>query len=98
MAELNRMSPAALKAAMQGGTALWGQVGSATEHVRYAEPIVPKSRRKCWCGCGGKKTHKGMANGICLTTACELGIRRWLKTGSVRAIVRAAAEIGGNHG
>lgn len=84
MVDMSNLSPAALKAAMQGGTAAWGQAGSANEHVRYAEPIVPKSRKKCWCGCGGKRTHKGMANGVCLTTACHLGILRWVKTGSVK--------------
>lgn len=84
MPDLNTLSPAALKASMEGGTAGWGQVGSKDEHVRYAEPIVPKSRKKCWCGCEGKKTHKGMANGVCLTTACHMGILRWVKTGSVK--------------
>lgn len=80
MAELNKLSRAALAAAMRGGTSGWGTVGSSTDHVRYAEPI--KSRKKCLCGCGGKKTHAGMANGVCLTSGCELTIRRWVKTGS----------------
>ena len=85
MVDMNKLSPAALKAAMQGGTDAWGQIGSATENVRYAEPIVPKSRKKYWCGCDERRTHWGMANGVCLTTACHLGILRWVKTGSVRA-------------
>ena len=46
MVDMQKLSPAALKAAMQGGTDAWGQIGSATENVRYAEPIVPKSRKK----------------------------------------------------
>jgi hypothetical protein len=82
--DLNKLSRQALSAAMRGGTALWGQHGSSTEHIRYAEPIVPKSRKKCHCGCEGKKTHAGMANGLCLTTACQLGIQRWIKTGSTK--------------
>ncbi len=82
--DLNKLSPPALKAAMQGGTAAWGVIGSSTEHVRYAEKIIPKSRKQCWCGCGGKRTHAGMANGMCLTTACHMGILRWVKTGSVK--------------
>lgn len=85
MSDLNKLSRTALSAAMRGGTAGWGQHGSSQEHIRYAELIVPNSRKKCWCGCSGKRTHAGMANGVCLTTACELGIRRWIKTGSVRA-------------
>lgn len=84
MVDLNKLAPAALKAAMTGGTSGWGEVGSAADHVRYAELIVPKSRKKCWCGCDGKRTHRGMANGVCLTTACQLGIARWVKTGSVK--------------
>lgn len=84
MPDLNNLSSSALKAAMEGGTQGWGCVGSSSEHVRYVEPIVPKSRKKCWCGCEGKRTHKGMANGVCLTTACHMGILRWVKTGSVK--------------
>lgn len=81
MIELNKLSPPALKAAMQGGTAAWGQMGSASTHVRYVELITPKSRKKCHCGCGGKKTHKGMANGVCLTSSCHLSALRWAKGG-----------------
>jgi hypothetical protein len=85
-AELNKLSKSALSAAMRGGTAAWGVMGSSIEHVRYAEPI--KSRKKCLCGCEGKRTHAGMANGVCLTSGCELTIRRWVKTGSRRAIAK----------
>lgn len=76
---INDMSPEALSAAMRGGTDAWGQWGSASDHVRYMEHTENK-RRKCWCGCGGRATHRGMANGICLVTGCELRIRRWVKT------------------
>lgn len=89
MTDLNKLSPTALKAAMQGGTEAWGQMGSSTDNVRYAEIITPKSRKKCWCGCEGKRTHKGMANGVCLTTACHMGILRWVKTGGVRVAERS---------
>lgn len=89
MTDLNQLSPAALKAAMQGGTEGWGQMGSVTVNVRYAEIITPKSRKKCWCGCEGKRTHKGMSNGVCLTSACHMGILRWVKTGHVRAVDRS---------
>lgn len=92
MSDLNKLSRSALSAAMRGGTAGWGEHGSSREHIRYAELIVPKSRKKCWCGCGGKRTHAGMANGVCLTTACELGVRRWVKTGHVRAVLSLASS------
>jgi hypothetical protein len=77
---LTKLSPAALKAAMQGGTEAWGQWGSVLEHIRYAEPITGRrGRRKCSCGCGKRATHKGFANGICLMSGCELAVRRWVR-------------------
>ena len=79
--KFNRMSPPALKTAMVGGTAAWGEWGSSADHVRYAEPVDKASRRRCHCGCKKRATHRGMANGICLTLGCELSIARWVKTG-----------------
>jgi hypothetical protein len=84
MVDLSKLSPKARSAAMRGGTEGWGVFASVND-VRYSEPVNPRSRRRCYCGCKQRATHKGMANGICLTTACELGIQRWVKTGSVRA-------------
>jgi len=83
LAELSRR---ALSAAMRGGTNGWGIHGSTREHIRYSEPLEKRRGRpkKCWCGCGNARTHRGMANGVALTSACELGIARWVKTGSVR--------------
>jgi hypothetical protein len=75
-APLNDLSPDALKAAIRGGTDAWGQHGSI-EHIRYAEPL--KSRRKCHCGCCGRQTHIGKANGVGLSWGCELSVRRWVK-------------------
>jgi hypothetical protein len=86
MVDLNKLSRPALAAAMRGGTDGWGWVGSSTEHVRYSEPLPPRPgrRRGCHCGCGNRVTHMGVANGVTLTTACALGIARWVKTGRVR--------------
>lgn len=84
MADLNKLSKQALAAAMRGGTDAWGQIGSSTENVRYSEPVPPRSRRRCHCGCKSRATHMGMANGVALVTACEIGIRRWIRTGLVR--------------
>lgn len=88
MTDLNKLSRSALSAAMRGGTDEWGTVGSSQDHVRYSEPLErrPGRRRTCHCGCGRPRTHRGMANGVALTGACELGIARWVKTGSVRAV------------
>lgn len=88
MTELNDLTKSALSAAMRGGTAGWGKIASAYDHVRYSEkkPKRPGRRRTCYCGCNGPATHCGMANGMALTSACELGIARWVRTGSVRAV------------
>lgn len=86
MTDLNSLNKNALAAAMRGGTAGWGQVGSSTEHVRYKMTLPKiKARRACYCGCGLKATHLGMANGIGLTRGCELSIQRWVTTGFTRA-------------
>ena len=79
---LNNLTPSALRAAMRGGVAGWGVFGSASEHVRFIEPISKsKARRRCSCGCGGRATHLGVANGCALVSGCELSIHRWVKTG-----------------
>ena len=84
--KLNELSRNALSAAMRGGTAGWGKVGSSQDHIRYSEPLPKRRgrRRQCYCGCGQRVTHAGMANGMCLTSACELGIARWVRTGQVK--------------
>lgn len=81
MVDLNKLSPAALSAAMRGGTVDWGRYASAVRHVRYTQPASPKSRRRCRCGCKRRATHLGMANGIALTSGCELSMTRWVQTG-----------------
>lgn len=83
MVDLNKLSKPALAAAMKGGTAEWGQMASAVDHVRYAEPQTARGPhyRKCHCGCGKKAKWRGMANGICLTEGCELSVRRWARDG-----------------
>lgn len=79
MVDLNKMTKAERSAAMRGGTAGWGQIGSSTEHVRYALPVHSTSRRRCSCGCKRRATYKGMVNGVCLRSGCDLSIRRWIK-------------------
>ena len=84
MTDLNKLSPTALSAALRGGTQDWGQYGSSIDHVRYAEPVDSKSRRRCHCGCKRRATHVGMANGLALTEGCELAVARWVRTGSAK--------------
>lgn len=81
MPNLNDLPPAALAAAMQGGTKAWGTIGSVDRHVRYAVQASPRKRRKCYCGCGQRASHRGMANGVCLMAGCELRVRRWVRDG-----------------
>lgn len=54
----------------------WGQVGS-DDMQRYAKE-APDRRKKCRCGCGGRLTHYGMANGVALMGGCVLSVRRWV--------------------
>lgn len=79
MPNLNNLSPAALAAAMRGGTAGWGSHGSSVDHVRYMEPL--ESRRLCRCGCRKRETYIGKANGVGLASGCELSVMRWVRTG-----------------
>lgn len=54
----------------------WGRWGSATAHQRYVV-LIParwRNRRRCHCGCGGKCSHAGMANGVTLASGCELSM------------------------
>lgn len=83
MVDLNELSPRALAAAMRSGTHQWGTSGGISGHALYFE-LRPKKRGrqpKCHCGCNGPKTHTGKANGVALTSGCELYIRRWVKKG-----------------
>jgi hypothetical protein len=89
MSDLGKLSPAALKAAMRGGTWEWGQRASSEEHVRYMEPVPLRSRRRCHCGCKRRATHLGKANGIALITGCELRVARWVRDGSASLRARA---------
>jgi hypothetical protein len=78
---LNDLSPDALKAAMLGGQNGWGEHGSIIDHICYVEPR-PSNRgqyRKCHCGCSGKATFSGKANGIAMASGCELSMRRWAR-------------------
>ena len=77
MVDLSKLSPAALKAAMTGGTKGWGQSASI-RGFRYMEAAPRSWRRRCRC-CGGRVTHVGRVNGISLFSGCEFRVRRWVK-------------------
>jgi hypothetical protein len=90
MVDLNKLPPAALDAAMRGGTESWGQRGSVTDHVLYMEQADPKAKRwrMCRCGCRKRARYLAMANGVALASGCELKIRRWIKKYSSTALER----------
>ena len=92
--DLNSLKPKALAAAMKGGTAGWGQVASAADHVRYSQPVRPTSRRRCSCGCDTRATLLGMANGMALASGCALAIARWVKTGHTRSHSQRMRDAG----
>lgn len=69
----------------------FGKYGSATEHIRYSENKKPRRglKHRCSCGCNGKATKKGMANGVCLMDGCEMHVRRWVRDGIAARSVKA---------
>lgn len=74
----------------------YGRHGTIDGH-RYMQPVEPRSRRRCHCGCGMRASHRGMNNGVALSMGCELYIRRWVKQGIEiyrRAVTIAAMEKG----
>lgn len=81
MSDLNKLSPAALAAAMRGGTETWGQWGLIAHHIGYAEPQTARGHHyhKCRCGCQGKAKWRAMFNGLCMYEGCELSVRRFVK-------------------
>lgn len=81
---LDKLSPAALSAAMRGGTAEWGHRASIREHVGYVERQDARGPNyiKCRCGCGGKAKYRAMFNGICMSEGCELSMHRFVKSQS----------------
>jgi hypothetical protein len=77
--DLNKLSASALRAAMTTGTDGWGQWGSVVSHTLYVQPIKGRRRRMCRCGCRKRSTHGAFANGVILTSGCELTARRFVK-------------------
>ncbi len=50
---------------------------NANYHVRTVTRVSSWSRRRCDCGCRQRATHIGLANGVAMTTGCEMYVRRW---------------------
>jgi hypothetical protein len=56
----------------------WGEEGNAAAGPRHVAE-APDRRRRCSCGCKGRTTHVGYANGCAMTSGCELYVRRWVR-------------------
>lgn len=62
-----------------------GVVADATNGERSMK-LLPgrwRNRRKCYCGCGGKSSHGGYANGVAMTSGCEWAMRYWVTHGQL---------------
>ncbi len=62
----------------------WGTWGSATAHQRYAVKVKQVVRR-CRLStthqkCANLETHRGMANGLALTSGCEFHVYQWVRS------------------
>lgn len=87
-----RSAPERVKAIASGQQG-WGVIGDSLTHQRYVK-LLPgryRNRRKCWCGCGGKISHGGYANGLAMTSGCEWAMRRWVKDPLWHAKAKLAA-------
>ncbi len=63
----------------RNGTDSFGQWGSVDHHTLYTEPVEPRSRRRCCCGCKRRATHRGMANGLAMMAGCEWSVAKWIR-------------------
>lgn len=54
--------------------------GSVWGH-RTVVPVPDFDRRRHRCGCGNKRTHVGLGDGVALMDGCEMCVRRWVRDG-----------------
>lgn len=74
-----------------------GTISGSVDGMRSMAPVGPKSRRRCHCGCKGRATHRGLGDGLCLTTGCELFIRRWVRDGMSAVIAAYRGRTSADH-
>lgn len=75
-----------------------GVVGDAINGERSMK-LLPgrwRNRRKCHCGCGGKRSHGGYAGGIAMISGCEWAMRYWVNHGQLPTRSRVAVPGEGN--
>lgn len=62
-----------------------GAIGDAINGERTMN-LLPgrwRNRRRCLCGCGGKRSHGGYAGGIAMVSGCEWAMRYWVSHGQL---------------
>ncbi|MCX4097780.1 hypothetical protein [Nocardia sp. alder85J] len=68
----------------------WRASAIRDHRYRYELPGWYRNRRRCHCGCGGKISHGGAANGLALTGGREMSMQRRVLTGKVRSPAETA--------
>ena len=51
----------------------------AAQYQRTMTAAMPWSLLRCQCGCSGRASHLGLADGACMMSGCELTVRRWVR-------------------
>ena len=70
-----------LKAGLAGKIGSDGTRFGSVDGSRSMVNCLPRSRRRCGCGCKGKAAHVGLGDGMALMMGCELRVRRWVRDG-----------------
>ncbi|MEV6432612.1 hypothetical protein [Nocardia sp. NPDC051463] len=69
--------------ATAAGQTAYGRIGSVDDHIVDVLPINAHvrwwHRRRCFCGCGQWSTHSLVANGLAMSSGCEIQMRRFAK-------------------
>jgi hypothetical protein len=61
---------------------------SAKNRLSRSMKKRPNKRSKCYCGCSGRSTHMGLADGAGMMSGCELSVRRWVRDGSAARTIK----------
>ena len=63
-------------------------VHNAETGRRTMQPVPPGTHRLCYCGCGKRASHIGMADGAGMTVGCEWSVRLWVRDGTASILRR----------
>ena len=68
------------------------RLAEAMQYKRTMTPAMPWSLVRCRCGCNGRASHLGLADGACMMSGCELTVRRWVRDLGGKAQAIGSAE------